>query len=236
VKSDVVRLFQTLPHACGYYAGRTAQNLVIDPAAPQIDRLYGAALERGFRRAGGHLYLPHCPQCRACTPSRVDVGKFAPDRSQRRCLRRNADLAVRECDAGYTDERHALYERYLRSRHPGGGMDEGDAGDFGRLSAIFTSLGIFGGYLIGVRLLGVDGGAYWSQIQNAATFEDDVLNGILKSLVFGVVASWIAVYQGYHSQPTSEGVSRATTNTVVISSLAILGLDFILTGLMFTGE
>ncbi|HET7688592.1 MAG TPA: lipid asymmetry maintenance ABC transporter permease subunit MlaE [Candidatus Macondimonas sp.] len=104
------------------------------------------------------------------------------------------------------------------------------------LSAIFTALGIFGGYLVGVELLHVDAGAYWGQIQNAATFQDDVLNGIIKSLVFGVVVSWIAVYQGYHSQPTSEGVSRATTSTVVISSLAILGLDFILTGLMFTGE
>jgi len=104
------------------------------------------------------------------------------------------------------------------------------------LSAIFTALGIFGGYLVGVEMLNVDAGAYWGQIQNAATFQDDVLNGILKSLMFGVVVSWIAVYQGYHSQPTSEGVSRATTSTVVISSLAILGLDFILTGLMFTGE
>jgi len=104
------------------------------------------------------------------------------------------------------------------------------------LSAIFTALGIYGGYLVGVELLGVDAGAYWGQIQNAATFEDDVLNGIIKSLVFGVVVSWIAVYQGYHSLPTSEGVSRATTSTVVVSSLAILGLDFILTGLMFTGD
>ena len=104
------------------------------------------------------------------------------------------------------------------------------------LSGIFTALGIFGGYLVGVELLGVDAGAYWGQIQNAATFEDDVLNGIIKSLVFGVVVSWIAVYQGYHSMPTSEGVSRATTSTVVVSSLAILGLDFILTGLMFTGD
>jgi phospholipid/cholesterol/gamma-HCH transport system permease protein len=104
------------------------------------------------------------------------------------------------------------------------------------LAAIFTALGIYGGYLVGVELLGVDAGAYWGQIQSAATFEDDVLNGIIKSLVFGVVVSWIAVYQGYHSLPNSEGVSRATTSTVVVSSLAILGIDFVLTGLMFTGE
>jgi len=104
------------------------------------------------------------------------------------------------------------------------------------LAAIFTALGIYGGYLVGVELLGVDAGAYWGQIQSAATFEDDVLNGIIKSLVFGVVVSWIAVYQGYHSLPNSEGVSRATTSTVVVSSLAILGIDFVLTGLMFTGD
>ena len=70
-RTDQVRLFQTLPHACGYYADRTAQNLVLDPAAPQLDQLYGPALERGFRRAGGHLYFPHCPQCHACTPCRI---------------------------------------------------------------------------------------------------------------------------------------------------------------------
>ena len=99
-----IRLFQTLPHACGYYADRTAQNLVIDPAAPQLDKLYGPALEQGFRRAGGHLYFPQCPQCQACTPCRVDVEKFQPDRSQRRCLKRNADLEVIESMPSYNRE------------------------------------------------------------------------------------------------------------------------------------
>ncbi|WP_158886151.1 arginyltransferase [Rhodanobacter sp. L36] len=132
MRSDPVRLFQTLPHACGYYADRTAQNLVIDPAAPQLDQLYGAALERGFRRAGGHLYLPHCLQCHACTPCRVDVANFEPDRSQRRCMIRNADLVVSESIPGYNRERHGLYERYLQHRHPGGGMDDAEASDFRR--------------------------------------------------------------------------------------------------------
>ncbi|HTV85867.1 MAG TPA: arginyltransferase [Dyella sp.] len=132
MRSDHVRLFQTLPHSCGYFAGRTAQNLVIDPAAPQLDRLYGAALEHGFRRAGGHLYFPHCPGCHACTPCRIDVAHFRPDRSQRRCLKRNDDLTVTERMAGYNSERHALYSRYLRTRHPGGGMDEAEASDFRR--------------------------------------------------------------------------------------------------------
>jgi leucyl-tRNA---protein transferase len=132
MRSDHVRLFQTLPHACGYYPGRTAQNLVIDPAAPQLARLYGGALDHGFRRAGGHLYFPHCPSCHACTPCRIDVANFKPDRAQRRCLKRNDDLIVRECMAGYNSERHALYSRYLRTRHPGGGMDEAEASDFRR--------------------------------------------------------------------------------------------------------
>jgi len=127
-----IRLFQTLPHACGYYADRTAQNLVIDPAAPQLDLLYGSALEQGFRRAGGHLYFPQCAQCSACKPCRVNVENFQPDRSQRRCLKRNADLSVSECLPTYNRERHALYQGYLQSRHAGGGMDDAEASDFGR--------------------------------------------------------------------------------------------------------
>ncbi len=105
------------------------------------------------------------------------------------------------------------------------------------LTAIFSmmAIGVVGGYLIGVQLLGVDSGAYWSQIQSTVEFEGDVLNGIIKSLAFGVVISWIAVFQGYHAAPTAEGVSRATTRTVVVSSLVVLGLDFILTSLMFGG-
>ncbi len=131
-RNDQVRLFQTLPHACGYYAERTAQNLVLDPAAPNLDQLYGPALERGFRRAGGHLYFPHCPQCNACTPCRIDVANFQPDRAQKRCLKRNADIEVSECVPGYNRERHALYERYLQNRHAGGGMDDAEASDFRR--------------------------------------------------------------------------------------------------------
>ncbi len=155
MRSDRVRLFQTLPHTCGYYAARTAQNLVIDPAAPQLDKLYGSALERGFRRAGGHLYLPHCAQCRACTPCRVDVAAFKPDRSQRRCLKRNADLQVLETSPGYTAERHALYQAYLRQRHADGGMDEADAADFQRFLTAPWSPTLFLELRLASRLLGV---------------------------------------------------------------------------------
>jgi phospholipid/cholesterol/gamma-HCH transport system permease protein len=101
------------------------------------------------------------------------------------------------------------------------------------LAAIFSAVGVLGGYFVGVGLLGVDHGAFWSQMQANVGFYEDVLNGVVKSVVFGVVASWIAVFEGYDAVPTSEGVSRATTRTVVHTALAVLGLDFILTALMF---
>ncbi len=103
------------------------------------------------------------------------------------------------------------------------------------LAAMFSALGIMGGYFVGVGLLGVDEGAWWSQMQANIDLHEDVYNGVIKSLVFGVVCTWIALFQGYNAIPTSAGVSRATTSTVVISSLAILGLDFVLTALMFGG-
>jgi len=100
------------------------------------------------------------------------------------------------------------------------------------LAAMFSAVGIFGGYLVGVDLLGVDSGAYWSQMQNRVDLYQDIMNGVIKSMVFGVVTTWIAVYEGYSCLPTSEGVSRATTRTVVYSALVVLGLDFLLTALM----
>ncbi len=103
------------------------------------------------------------------------------------------------------------------------------------LAALFSAAGIFGGYLVGVQLIGVDEGAFWSQMQAAVDVRQDILNGVIKSLVFGVAVTWIAVFEGYDAPPTAEGVSRATTRTVVTSSLAILALDFVLTALMFTG-
>jgi phospholipid/cholesterol/gamma-HCH transport system permease protein len=100
------------------------------------------------------------------------------------------------------------------------------------LAAMFSAIGVMGGEIVGVNLLGVDSGAFWSQMQNGVDFHDDILNGVIKSVVFGVVVTGIAVFEGYDAVPTSEGVSRATNRTVVYSSLAVLGLDFILTALM----
>lgn len=102
------------------------------------------------------------------------------------------------------------------------------------LASIFSmmAIGVAGGHAIGVELLGVDDGSYWSQI-NQAMHGADIRDMLIKATVFGLAISWIAVYQGYHAAPTSEGVSRATTSTVVVSSLAILALDFVLTAFMF---
>ena len=104
------------------------------------------------------------------------------------------------------------------------------------LAAIFSAVGVWGGYFVGVGLLGVDEGAFWSQMQAKVDLYDDILNGVIKSGVFGVVATWIAVFEGYDAVPTSEGVSRATTRTVVHTALAVLGLDFVLTALMFGND
>lgn len=103
------------------------------------------------------------------------------------------------------------------------------------LAAMFSAMGVFGGYLVGVVLIGVDEGSFWSQMQNAVDFREDILNGVIKSFVFGVAVTSIALFEGYDAPPTAEGVSGATTRTVVTSSLAILGLDFILTSFMFRG-
>ena len=101
------------------------------------------------------------------------------------------------------------------------------------LAALFSMVGVYGGFLVGVRLLGVDDGAFWAQMQSAIDFNEDIINGVIKSVVFGFVVTWIALFEGYDTIPTAEGVSRATTRTVVHSAFAILGLDFVLTALMF---
>jgi len=102
------------------------------------------------------------------------------------------------------------------------------------LAAIFSAVGVLGGYLVGVQLIGVDAGAFWSQMQGGVDVRADVLNGVIKSFIFGIAVTFIALYQGFEANPTPEGVSRATTRTVVMASLAVLALDFLLTALMFS--
>lgn len=102
------------------------------------------------------------------------------------------------------------------------------------LAAVFSAVGVIGGWIVGVLLIGVDGGAFWGQMQGGVDWWYDLANGVLKSLVFGFTVTFIALLQGFEARPTPEGVSRATTRTVVIASLAVLALDFVLTALMFS--
>jgi phospholipid/cholesterol/gamma-HCH transport system permease protein len=102
------------------------------------------------------------------------------------------------------------------------------------LAAVFSAVGIIGGWLVGVVLIGVDPGAFWGQMQGGVDVWKDVGNGVVKSVVFGFTVTFIALLQGFEAQPTPEGVSRATTRTVVVASLSVLGLDFILTTMMFS--
>lgn len=100
------------------------------------------------------------------------------------------------------------------------------------LTVIFSMFAIYGSYVVGVQWLGLDSGSFWSNMQASVNFRQDIMNGVIKSIVFALIATWIAVYQGYSCVPTSEGIARSTTRTVVLSSLAILGIDFILTAVM----
>ena len=102
------------------------------------------------------------------------------------------------------------------------------------LAAVFSAVGVIGGWMVGVLMIGVDAGAFWSQMQGGVDVWKDVGNGIVKSVVFGITVTFVALLQGYEAQPTPEGVSRATTRTVVVASLSVLALDFVLTAMMFS--
>lgn len=101
------------------------------------------------------------------------------------------------------------------------------------LATVFSAVGVMGGYLVGVQMIGVDDGSFWSQMQDGVDIWNDIANGVIKSFVFGIVVTFTSLYQGYHAKPTPEDVSRATTRTVVIASLSVWLFDFLLTALMF---
>lgn len=128
--SEDLRLFHTGEHPCGYWPERTARDLVLDPRDPRLANFYPTALEWGFRRSGDLVYRPHCQACHACVPVRVPVDDFKPDRSQRRCARRNAQVEARVVVAERSEEHLALYRRYLGARHAHGGMDQHGAAEF----------------------------------------------------------------------------------------------------------
>jgi arginyl-tRNA--protein-N-Asp/Glu arginylyltransferase len=117
-----VRVFATYPHNCSYLAGEQATTLFVDPSTPIDARIYSQLSYIGFRRSGPHLYRPHCAACNACVPARVPVEAFAPNRSQRRILARNADLEARVVESINSDAHFALYSRYIEQRHRDGDM------------------------------------------------------------------------------------------------------------------
>jgi phospholipid/cholesterol/gamma-HCH transport system permease protein len=102
------------------------------------------------------------------------------------------------------------------------------------LAAVFSAVGVMGGWVVCVSMIGIDAGAFWSQMQGGVDVLKDVGNGVIKSVVFGFAVSFIALLQGFEAQPTPEGVAHATTRTVVVASLTVLGLDFVLTAMMFS--
>lgn len=103
------------------------------------------------------------------------------------------------------------------------------------LTLLFNIVAIWGGYLIGVSWMGIDGGAFWSVMEGSVNFAPDVGNGMIKSLIFALIVTWVALYNGFHTVPNAQGISRATTKTVVLASLLVLGMDFLLTVIMFGG-
>lgn len=129
-EADDIRVFHTGDHVCGYFPNRIARDLVVDPRDPRLAQRYPQALAWGFRRSGDLVYRPHCRGCRACLAVRIPVADFVPNRSQTRCLKRNADIDVRIAKAERGDEHLALYRRYLAARHAGGGMDDHGASEF----------------------------------------------------------------------------------------------------------
>lgn len=128
--SNSLPLYLTAEHPCGYYPDRRTANLVPDPRVVMHAGLYGQMVAHGFRRSGGYVYRPHCAGCRDCIPCRIDVSHFVPGRSQRRCLKNNADIITRIKMAGFTDEYFALYRRYINRRHSDGGMANPRPQDF----------------------------------------------------------------------------------------------------------
>ncbi|TNF34804.1 MAG: arginyltransferase [Gammaproteobacteria bacterium] len=155
MNSHTLSLYITAAHACGYYSDRDAMNLVPDPQVRMQIPLYDLLVSKGFRRSGDYVYRPHCPQCHACVPCRIDVTRYRPNRNQRRCLKHNQDVITRVGPAVLTDEYFDLYRRYINSRHGDGSMANPEPEDYSRF--LMTSWGktLFIETRLQQRLLGV---------------------------------------------------------------------------------
>lgn len=121
--SKTIQFYQGPQHGCAYLPDQDATNIYPDPDVAMSNKMYSQLIQYGFRRSGDHAYRPYCGQCNACTPVRIDIRRFLPNRSQRRCLQRNQDLQILSCPAEFKQEHYDLYCRYQTARHPGGGMD-----------------------------------------------------------------------------------------------------------------
>ena len=154
MKLQSLRLLVGSSHTCGYLPQRSARSAFVDPAFPLSDGLYGALLDQGFRRSGNYAYRPMCHLCRSCRSVRIAVAEFRPDRSQRRCLRANADLGL-QVVTRLGEEHYQLYRRYLRARHAGGGMDPDDAEAFREFLGCSWGRTEFWEFRRGAELLGV---------------------------------------------------------------------------------
>ena len=122
MNDQALSLYITAEHPCGYYNDRSSANLIPDPPISMNAGLYGLLVSHGFRRSGGFVYRPHCPDCQACVPCRINVSSFNPNRNQRRCLKKNNDLTTKIRDAAFDEEHFELYRRYMNSRHGDGSM------------------------------------------------------------------------------------------------------------------
>lgn len=141
--------------ACGYLEQRRSMSLFADPTATMSNRLYSQLALYGFRRSGQYLYRPACPGCDSCIPMRIPIARFRPNRSQRRCLAANADLSERVLEPAFRDEHFRLYRRYIRRRHPGGGMDDPDPERYVSFLTSAWSDTRFYEYRLGRRLMAV---------------------------------------------------------------------------------
>ena len=115
--------YQDQPHPCSYLREQLARNIYPDPNRPVTKVLYDHLIQHGFRRSGDHVYRPHCPNCQACIPVRINLGHFSPNRTQRRCLRNNSDITIKMRPAEFNQAHFDLYKRYINQRHPDGGME-----------------------------------------------------------------------------------------------------------------
>lgn len=190
-----VRVLQTIEHPCGYYTDRAARNLVIDPSSDGLADIYDAVAMAGFRRAGDMIFRPHCRHCQDCRASRIPVDSFRPNRSQRRCRKRNQDIRIEIAEPAYTAERFDLYRAYLSARHPQGGMDNPTQSEF-------------------LDFLG----SRWARTR---FFEFRAKNRLLAVAIGDRLASgWSAVYTFFDPEQSSRGLGSFAIMTLIEQALA----------------